>query len=166
MSWSDYLADDIRMQEAKLKGVQPSSLSGHENRIQFDHDAELSYQKREEIEEAAKWCIEASPHEFKFLRTIRDILLKREESLAKHGLAGTSIKPQSALEVLSPKQSLRLLECYEREMLNDPEAWAVKNEKGVYGRAAIRKLNKIKRRKEREALQAKIRDDLRNAVKT
>ena len=122
----------------------------------FERDAELCYQKHDEIEIAAQWCLEKHPHSMKFLDEVYVLLVKERESLAKFRLESAlrtgAVKRRPLLAILSPSQALRLLKCHKRAMLNSPEAWKIKHREG---KPAITELERLERAKKLRELRAK-----------
>lgn len=93
----------------------------------YDRDASIAYAKQDEIELAAKWCKSVEYHKLDFLNHVRALLNAEEDQLrlAGYPLAykTKAVKPLPVLTLLSPKQALRMLECYKRALMNDPEFW-------------------------------------------
>lgn len=96
----------------------------------FEHEAELAYQRQDQIEAAAVWCKDNYPHEFEFLNSIYLELVAESRQYIKLGLGESVrsgvVKLSPVLALLSPSQALRLLESYKRAVANDPKMWRTK----------------------------------------
>lgn len=92
----------------------------------YELEAQASYDRRDEIEEAAKWCIENYPHKLMFLNQIRHLLTSEERHFRSLNInLFGDIKKLTTLDLISPSQSLRLLECFKRQT-SEMNLWKAK----------------------------------------
>ena len=122
----------------------------------YEKEAELAFERQQQIEEAAEWCKKNYPHKFQFLNEIYKLLVAEQQQMARLGFldafrAGHA-KPSPVLLLLSPSQALRLLEAFKRATTNDVRMWQVKR---------FHQMEKVESDRRRDATVEKIRDELR-----
>ncbi len=121
----------------------------------YEREAELAFQRNDEIEKAALWCKKNYPHKFQFLDTIYRLLVEEERQYVRLGLINAvrngTVKLQPTLSILTPSQALRLLESYKRATINDPKVWHTKN---------IIEIEKVEADNRRDAAVSEIRKSL------
>jgi len=95
-------------------------------------EADIAYQRRDEIVQAATWCM-SKTHQMAFLAGIRAILdeSRRRDSEFHFAIVAGTVQPSHPLEILTASQALRLLECYKRATVPDQRVWRARGLKEI-----------------------------------
>jgi hypothetical protein len=96
-----------------------------------DIEAELAYAHVEAIIVAEEWCRTKGPHKLRFLNDIRQILMAEDRQMYRMRLSEAirtgAVKRTHVLELLTPSQALRLLECHKRATSDNDKIWKARN---------------------------------------